>query len=220
MAGGLAPAQWFSGVDRAPIMSSIQHWTPAYLKSRTRQALYELCHHHGHWLCPDALRFLDAWLGPTDIGFQWGTGDSTLWLAKRVQHLTSIEHNPAQARQVRVQLRVEGLNERVSYHLESHGNAKQHIDAAYVRMIDMASDHSLSFSVIGGPLPSACCLASILKLKPGGLLIVEHAERHLSDNGELASTKPNWEDVAWHLARWRRIWTTNGLSEAAIFVKP
>ena len=182
--------------------------------------LYTLHHYHGHRLCPDALRFLDGWLEPTDLGFQWGSGDGTLWLAKRIRHLTSIEHDPAQARRVRARLEAEGLGERVSYHLESHGNAMENLGAAYVRMVDTASDGSLDFSLVGGPLPSACCLASILKLKSGGLLVLENADRCLSHNGELATVQANWGDVVWHLASWRQIWMGNGLSETAIFVKP
>ncbi len=201
-------------------MLSVRYCTPAYVKSRTRQILYTLRHYHGHWLCPGALRFLDGWLEPTDVGFQWGSGDGTLWLARRVQHLISIEHDPERARRVRARLQAEGVGERVSYHLESHGNAMENLGAAYVRMVDTASDGSLDFSLVGGPLPSACCLASILKLKSGGLLVLENADRCLSHNGELATVKANWGDVVWHLASWRQIWMANGLSETAIFVKP
>jgi len=201
-------------------MDSVRHWTPNYVKSRTRQVLYELCHQHGRWLCPDALRFLDGWLEPTDVGFQWGSGDGTLWLAKRVRHLTCVEHDPARAHEVQPQLQAEGLDEHVSYYLEGHGNAMENLDAAYVRMIDHATDYSLDFCLVGGPLRSACCLASILKLKCGGLLILENADRYLSHHGELATVRANWDGVIWHLAPWRQIWTTNGLSETAIFIKP
>jgi hypothetical protein len=182
--------------------------------------LYERGHHHSHWLCPDALRFLECWLEPTDVGFQWGSGDGTLWLAERVQHLTCIEHDPARADKIQAQLQAEGLDGRVSYHLESHGNARENLDASYVRMIDNARGHSLDLSLVGGTLASACCLASILKLKSGGLLVLENADRCLSHNGELATVQANWGDVVWHLASWRQIWMANGRSETAIFVKP
>lgn len=201
-------------------MGSISHWTPSYVKSRTRQVFYELCHHHSHWLCPDALRFLADWLEPTDVGFQWGSGDGTLWLARRVRQFTCVEHDPARAHEVQARLRAEGLDERVTYHLESHGNAMESTDAAYVRMIDSVTDYALDFCLVGGPLPLACCLASILKLKCGGLLILENADCYLSHEGELAATQTAWDDITWHLAPWRQIWTTNGLTETAIFIKP
>jgi len=200
--------------------NSVRHWTPAYVKSRTRQGLYEWRHPHSHWLCPDALRFLAGWLAPTDIGFQWGSSDGTLWLAEHVQHLTCVEHDPVQAHDVQARLQTEGLDERVTYHLESHGNAIEHTDAAYVRLIDSAPDYSLNFCSVAGPLPLACCLASILKLKHGGLLILENANRYFSHEGELALVGADWDDVLWHLAPWRQIWTGNGLAETAIFIKP
>ena len=201
-------------------MGNVRYWTPTYVKSRTQQVLYECCHHHSHWLCSDALRFLECWLEPTDIGFQWGSGDGTLWLAQRVGHLTCVEHDPARAGDVQAQLQAEGLSERVAYHLESHGNTMERLDAPYVCMIDGVTDRSLDFCLVGGPLPSACCLASILKLKSGGLLILENADRYLSHDSELTPVKSGWDDIIWHLAPWRQSWTTNGLAETAIFIKP
>ena len=202
-------------------MTTVRHWTSGYVKNRARRMLSALHRRRDRqWLCPDAVQFLEEWLEPVDIGFQWGSGDGTLWLAKRVWHLTSVEHDPARAPKVRAQLQAEGLDERVTYHLESHGNAMENLEAPYVRLIDSFADRSLDFSLVSGPLPSACCLASILKLKSGGLLILEKADGHLSHNGELTTSEARWIDVVWHLAPWRQVWTTNGLSETAIFIKP
>ena len=201
-------------------MRSISHWKPSYVKNRTREVLYELCRHRSHWLCPEALRFLECWLEPTDVGFQWGSGDGTLWLAKHVKQLTCVEHDPARAPEVQARLQAEGLDERVTYHLESHGNAMESTDAAYVCMIDSVSDYTLDFCLVGGPLPLACCLASILKLKYGGLLILENADRYLCHDDELTAVRAAWNDIIWHLASWRQAWTTNGQAETAIFIKP
>ena len=172
------------------------------------------------WLCPEAIQFLAGWLAPTDIGFQWGSGNGTFWLAERVQHLTCVEHDPARACAIQAQLQTHGLEDRVTYYRESHGNATEGIDAAYVRLIDSVTDYALDFCLIGGPLPAACTLASILKLKYGGLLILENAHRFLAHEGELIPLQPDWYDVVWHLASWRQIWTAIGPAETAIFVKP
>jgi len=202
-------------------MGTVRYWRSGRVVDRARQLLTALhCRRRRQWLCPDAVQFLEEWLEPVDIGFQWGSGDSTLWLAKRVRHLTSVEYDPARAPKVRAQLLAEGLDERVTYHLESHGNAKESLDAPYVRLIDSFADRSLDFSLVSGPLAFACCLASILKLKSSGLLILEKADRYLSHNGELTTSEARWIDVVWHLAPWRQVWTTNGLSETAIFIKP
>jgi hypothetical protein len=40
-----------------------------------------------------ANRILDYLLGPTDIGIEFGSGRSTLWFAKKVKRLISVEHN-------------------------------------------------------------------------------------------------------------------------------
>ena len=121
---------------------------------------------------------------------------------------------------MRAQLQAQGLTERVAYRLSTPGAADGNLDAEYLLAIDTVADHSLDVCLVSGPAPSACCLASIPKLKPGGLLVLEHADRYLSHNGELTTALEEWQHVVWHLASWRPVWIPNGLSETAIFIKP
>jgi len=201
-------------------MSGVQQSNPASVTNWVRRTVYALFHRRTPWLCPDAIRFLAGWLGACDVGFQWGSGEGTFWLAKRVRRLTCVEHDPARAEEIQARLQAQGLADRVTYHLESHGNARESIDAAYVRLIDTVTDYSLDFCLVGGPLPLACALASVLKLRYGGLMILEHADRYFTHEKELTVREPAWEDLAWHLTLWRQIWTSDGTSETAIFIKP
>src|SRR5690606_17941073 len=73
---------------------SISHWTPRYIFNRLRLAFFEFTHPDAPWLNRSTINFLDSWLKPSDIGFEWGSGRSTLWFSFRVQQLTTIEHNP------------------------------------------------------------------------------------------------------------------------------
>lgn len=201
-------------------MKSFPYFTPTYIGRWAWQKLCEFRHPCAHWLCPDALQILALWLERTDVAFQWGSGAGTIWLAKRIKHLTSVEHDPVQAQKVQSQLHAEGLDSRVSYHLRTDTNLTAHPHCDYVGLIKIVADHSLDLCLVDGLLPWACCLASVLKLKAGGLLVLHHAERHLIHNGELATTDPQWDHVVWSLGPWRRLWTTNALSATAIFVKP
>ncbi len=44
------------------------------------------------FMTADEIAFLERNLTPTDRVFEWGSGGSTLWLAKRVRGVTSVEH--------------------------------------------------------------------------------------------------------------------------------
>jgi hypothetical protein len=172
------------------------------------------------FLCREATRFLDRWLAPTDFGFQWGSGPSTLWLARRIHHLTTAEHHAVRARKTQAQLRAEGLDDKVALYLARNAQSNYHARHEYVGTIDAVPDHSLDVCLIDGPARLECCLASVLKLKSGGLLVLHHADLYLAHTPELTAKLPKWDHVAWSLGPWRQIWTTDGSVETAIFIKP
>lgn len=41
----------------------------------------------------EEIAFLESRLRHDDVVFEWGSGASTLWLAKRVRHVVTVEHN-------------------------------------------------------------------------------------------------------------------------------
>ena len=193
-------------------VSRLGQWAAhAFLRSNSSDASF---------LCPDALRFLDRWLAPTDFGFQWGTGPSTLWLARRIHTLTAAEHNAARVGKIRAQLRAEGLDQKVSFHVTDDARLRYHSRLEYVGTIEAVPDHSLDVCLVDGPVRLECCLASVLKLKAGGLLVLHRADLYLAHAGELAAKLPKWDHVAWSLGPWRQIWTADRSAETAIFVKP
>jgi len=46
------------------------------------------------WICPEAIKWLKSNLTPDMKVFEFGSGGSTLFFAKRVKELISIEHDP------------------------------------------------------------------------------------------------------------------------------
>jgi hypothetical protein len=66
------------------------------------------------------------------------------------------------------------------------------------------------------------------KLKPGGLLVIDNVNWYLpsrsrAPNSRTPALGPHgavWTDIARELARWRSIWTSSGVWDTAIFVKP
>lgn len=74
-------------------MRKMAQGTPRYIYHRTRQMLYERGHPDDPWLNPAAIRLLESLLRPADLGAEFGSGRSTIWFAKRVAALTSVEHD-------------------------------------------------------------------------------------------------------------------------------
>jgi hypothetical protein len=56
------------------------------------------------WLAESAVLLLDSWLKPTDVELEWGSGRSTIWLARRMKRLTSVESDKTWFEMVRVRL--------------------------------------------------------------------------------------------------------------------
>lgn len=49
------------------------------------------------FMTPEEIAFLEKGLTPQSRVWEWGSGGSTLWLAKRVQRVTTVEHQKAHA---------------------------------------------------------------------------------------------------------------------------
>ena len=56
-----------------------------------KQQKFEREHPKVPWLVPDSIPVIDDLLKENHIGFEWGSGRSTIWFSKRVSHVTSVE---------------------------------------------------------------------------------------------------------------------------------
>ena len=199
------------------------HWTPHYIVNRTRVWQYEKQHPDAPWLTRHAVNFLSQWLKPTDVGFEWGSGRSTLWFCKRVQRLTSIEHNSAWFEIVQEQLH-ERQTENVQHKLLGMQNGA---DSPYVRSIDEVENASLDFVLVNGRLRAYCVLAALEKLRPGGLLVVNNIDLYYARDASSAAikyregeTEAAWKSVKECIGKWRMYWTSNGIFDTALFWRP
>ncbi len=125
------------------------------------------------WLTGTATSIIASWLRGSDKGLEWGSGRSTLWFAGRSSHLTSIEHDVHWASWVNARL-VGDLKGRVSYFVDPDG-IHESAESSYVNRIQAFADESLDYCLVDGLARDHCALASLDKLRPGGLLIVDNA---------------------------------------------
>ncbi len=152
-------------------MRSFRHLTAKYIKDRLALAVYEHKNPNHPWLTRTMIEILDTWLQPGDAGLEFGSGRSTRWFAQRVGHLTSVEHNPEWYRIVSEQLTSSGGN--VDYRLCEDGETDS--DATeYLKVVNSIAPRSIDFCLIDGAARDHCALASLDKIKPGGILIVDN----------------------------------------------
>ena len=72
---------------------NLKVWTPKYALNRIKLALRQQLNRDEPWLTSNAVSFLSCYICSSDVGLEWGSGRSTIWFAKKVKQLTSIETN-------------------------------------------------------------------------------------------------------------------------------
>lgn len=175
------------------------------------------------WTSPASIEIFEQYLDKNKIGFEWGSGSSTAFFAKRLQKLISVEHNKSWHKKVLHQLQENGLVN-VEYHFVAIDYPDKHLDKdgyqvafndaqtiayrEYFSLIDQYPDNSFDLILIDGRARVKCGKHAIPKLKKGGLLVLDNSER------------PRYEGLKKTLKSWPCIWTTNGLTDTTIWIKP
>jgi len=207
-------------------MRSFRHWTPRYINNRIALFCYEKANPDYPWLTRSANEILESYLTKSDIGLEFGSGRSTLWFAKHVEHLTSVEHDPLWSG--RVQKMLAGIKN-VDYRFRPKDVKDEEGEKAeYVKVIDTFNNNSLDFCLVDGTYREFCVLKVIEKIRPGGIVILDNVNWYLPhttfspDSRSLADgpNGPVWKEVDRLLSGWRRIWTSSGVTDTAIFFKP
>lgn len=202
-------------------MRSFAHWTPQYIAARLREEHFRRTHPDAPWLTPSAISILDSWLRSSDEGAEWGSGRSTAWLGSRVRKLSSFEHDTE-------------WYSRVSKHIPPSVNLRHFPNtplldpnSPYVRAAESFDAESLDFSIVDGvtELRDACTVAILPKLKRGGLLVVDNINWFIphdtpSPMRAREPFSPLWAEIADFLSEWRCIWTSNGVTDTALWIKP
>lgn len=210
---------------------SFSHWTPRYVMDRAMQILWMRRNPEAPWLSRQAIEFLAQWLSQGDRAMEWGSGRSTVFIARRVKYLISIEHDAKWHKSVLEAIRRESL-ENVEYRLvERTGDSLRDVIAYGIGPLQEIADNSLDFVLVDGKFRDHCALAVLDKIRPGGLLLIDNAERYISPPPAFASKRkmpvlgPQSEASHWRIFRkavtgWREVWLSDGIIYDALFFKP
>jgi predicted O-methyltransferase YrrM len=209
-------------------MRSFRHWTPRYIVNRLREMVYHRQFPDYPWLTKQAVEILATWLEPSDVCLEFGSGRSTLWFAARVGQLTSAEHNPAWHGKISAQL-TERKVSNVTYLLFDEPDVELAPEPSqYLGVIDSCSDNSVDFALVDGLYRAQCAMRLVAKIRPGGLLVIDNVNRYLPSHSisPLSRTvvqgpaTASWVDYLRVVNDWRCIWTSNGVTDTAIYIKP
>lgn len=179
------------------------------------------------WITPDAIDLLDGLLLPTDEGIEFGAGSSTLWLARKCAQVRSVDgfrhwYEPLAARIERADLRNVSLiladDETLGYESAAHR-------AAYVLAHSDLEPESQDWVFVDGEYRDQTFMRGMNLLKPGGLIVLDNAEAFIPTARRTgwkvnAPATPMWSEILGRVSNWRRIWTTDGISDTVIWLKP
>lgn len=191
-----------------------RHWSARYVADRVGEEIYRRRHPGEPWLTQAAISILDRWLRPSDVAAEFGSGRSTAWFARRVGHLTSVEHDPVWYEQVRADPAVAHVDYLLMVDTE-----------AYVGVARSFPASSLHFALVDGAHRDRCVDAIIHAIKPGGLLTIDNANWYMTSPEtrsphQLWQGTQAWKDIERRLSLWRLVWTTNGVTDTALFFRP
>ena len=221
---------------------SFSHWTPRYLRYRIPAALRARLRPREPSLTPRAVSRLASMLGADDVGVEWGSGNTTRWLAQRTRHLTSYETDPAYYERVAASLEAAQITN-VDYRLIAHDFEGETDEQAmhrnaFVRAAYDFPNGSLDYALIDSAPRGCLCYGVAPKLRRGGLLILDNANWFLPPPPEVRPGAPGsvdavpgtpgsslahhecWPAFARLVNNWEAHWSSDGLQMTLILVKP
>jgi hypothetical protein len=166
------------------------------------------------WMTFEAIRFLDHYVTSESRVFEWGMGGSTLFFLDRTPNVVSVDHDPVWFD--RLEKMLAGHNHWNGYHhspikLEtseptdptdcnlygsSNPDFRYHSFENYVRVIDHYDDASFDVTVVDGRARPACTKHAISKLRTGGIMVLDNAERpQYHQIHELLSDATRWQRI-------------------------
>ncbi|NJN41371.1 MAG: class I SAM-dependent methyltransferase [Flammeovirgaceae bacterium] len=193
---------------------------------KLRYKIFKLFNPLSPWTSQASIQIFKKILNTEMKGFEYGSGNSTLFFAQRLQHLTSVEHNKEWHQIVNKKLTQTGTSN-IDYHLiPRHDRTEErfsfHSDfnlddssfsvrteySNYFSFIKKYPDQYFDFIIVDGRARVECCLNAIPKLKPGGIFVLDNSDRE------------RYQPIFLVLSSWKQITTTTGLFDTTIWFKP
>lgn len=179
------------------------------------------------WTSQASIHTFEKILTSEMVGLEYGSGKSTLFFAKRLRHLTSVEHNEAWYKIISEKLLLR-TQKNISYHFippaivpsaqdysfySDYNLNEQEFQIRteyhdYFSFVKSFPESHFDFILVDGRARVECCLNAISKLKPGGIFALDNSDRK------------RYAPVFKVLSNWKRVTTTTGLFDTTLWFKP
>jgi hypothetical protein len=178
------------------------------------------------WTSPASIRIFEQLLTKDMVGFEYGSGKSTVYFSHKLKELVSVEHDPNWFKRVEgllsdrkvsnVQYKLfpaakpadSELDDFISRHHLPDSFKPRNNYVAYFSYINEYPDNFFDFILIDGRARTECGLNALSKLKQHGMLVLDNSER-----GRYALLRERLKD-------WPEIHTTTGLTDTTLWFKP
>ena len=178
------------------------------------------------WIVYEAIDWLESFLTKEMHVLEWGSGGSTIFFAKRVQSVVTIEHDPEWYSTLFQQLRQDNIrNVRLVLcppeESETRDETYTSTDVAYKELsfrsyaeaIDRYPERFFDLVFVDGRARQACIRHASGKIRPGGYLLLDNSDRShyqsektlLSDWGRQEFYGPGpYNDYFWETTVWKK----------------
>ena len=178
------------------------------------------------WLTPDAINLIEQ-LVKGGHGLEFGSGRSTLYFSQLLDKLDSVEHHKAWHEKVQNMLNDKGIKNTSLHHVPADDDfdspylsseeqvfmtdeeypLKDEIFSKYTSTLDQFENESLDFVLVDGRARKSCALKAEIKLKKGGILLLDNSERL------------RYKAVHQQFEKYPSIQTTTGLTDTTFWLK-
>lgn len=201
---------------------NFKHWSLRYLIDRIKTYVYYRKNPDLPWLTGDVNEYLRTHLSSETVGVEFGAGRSTAWFAKNIKELICVESNSHWYQRVKVKLERAGITNVSLYYVETNDINE------YFAPVEESVHAKFDFCLVDGEFRGEVAVKMIDKLKSGAILVVDNINWFLpSSSRSPSSVPPNLEpiDEIWATfskatQNWEKYWTSNGVTDSAIFIKP
>jgi predicted O-methyltransferase YrrM len=151
------------------------------------------------WLRPGATAYIESLLPEANV-FEWGSGASTLWFAKRGYCVTSLELDKSWVELIRG--KIKGANIRL---LDFSPSTLQNMEE-YADCILHSLDNEYDLILIDGRNRNRCLGNCRSKVKIGGIICLDNSER--TEYAKSVQLMDSWDGYEWGDEGWKSCcWT-------------
>ena len=189
-----------------------KHWNLNYFLAKLKLKIIEFLHPDYPWLTEKSIKILNNELKKDFIGFEFGSGRSTIWLSTRIKTLTSIEHSKEYLNIVNKKIAKKNIVNCKLLHLTGED---------YYKILQLQSNFSIDFILIDGIFRDKLLEIALQKISKRGIICFDNANRYLVNEDSISPesvkvTDKYYQHLIKNLRKFKLVWTTNGITDTLL----